>query len=144
MQCVLTPTIKLWVFVSPGGLQAPNFGSVSFILTLGQSGVATLLESERHLHVIIIVRDFVQGTSAQKSERSNIKEIVTDDTFVNNLRKALAILASIDALIVKYQSGKVSIFEVMPNFHNLLEEYKKVMSSNIITRLEFEYLIVLA
>jgi hypothetical protein len=41
MQGVLTPAIKLLVFRSPGGLQVPNFGSVSFILTLGQSGVAT-------------------------------------------------------------------------------------------------------
>jgi hypothetical protein len=64
--------------------------------------------------------------------RQKIKEIVMDDAFVNNLRKALAILALIDALIVKYQSDKVPISEVMPNFHNLPEEYK-VMSSNIIT-----------
>jgi hypothetical protein len=34
MQGVLTPEIKLWVFRSPGGLQVPTFGSVSFILTL--------------------------------------------------------------------------------------------------------------
>jgi hypothetical protein len=60
------------------------------------------LESERHLHVIVTARDFLQGTSTQKSERSKIKEIMTDDAFVNNLRKALAILAPIDALIVKY------------------------------------------
>jgi hypothetical protein len=85
----------------------------------------------------------VQGT-AQKSERSKIKEIMTDDTFVNNLRKALAILAPINTLIVKYESDKVPISEVMPDFHNLSEEYKKVMSSNIITRREFEYLVVLA
>jgi hypothetical protein len=109
-----------------------------------QAMCQTLLESERHLHVIITACDFVQGTSAQKSERSKIKEIVTDDAFVNNLRKALAILAPIDVLIVKYQSNKVPISEVMPNFHNLPEEYKKVMSINIITRQEFEYLVVLA
>ncbi len=66
-----------------------------------------------------------------------------DDAFVNNLRKALTILAPIDALIIKYQFDKVPIFEVMPDFHNLPEEYKKVMSSNIITRQEFEYLVVL-
>jgi hypothetical protein len=104
----------------------------------------TLLESERHLHVIVTARDFVQGTFAQKSERSKIKEIVTDDSFVNNLRKPLASLAPIDALLLKYQSDKVPISEVMPDFHNLPEEYKKVMSSNIITRQEFEYLVVLA
>jgi hypothetical protein len=104
----------------------------------------TLLESEQHLHVIVTARNFVQGTFAQKSERSKIKEIMTDNAFVNNLRKALAILASIDALIVKYQSNKVPIFEVMPNFHNLPAKYKKVMSSNIITRQEFEYLVILA
>jgi hypothetical protein len=102
------------------------------------------LELERHLHVIVTARDFVRGTSTQKSERSKIKEIVTDDAFVNNLRKALAILAPIDVLIIKYQSDKVPIFEVMPNFHNLPKEYKKVMSSNIITRQEFKYLVLLA
>jgi hypothetical protein len=73
-----------------------------------------------------------------------MKEIMTDDTFVNNLCKALAILAPIDTLIVKYQSDKVPISEVMPDFHNLPEEYKKVMSSNIITCQEFEYPVVLA
>jgi hypothetical protein len=104
----------------------------------------TLLESERHLHVIVTAHNFVQGTSAQKSERSKIKEIMTDDAFVNNLCKALAILAPINALIVKYQSDKVSISEVMPDFYNLPEKYKKVMSSNITTCQEFEYLVVLA
>jgi hypothetical protein len=104
----------------------------------------TLLELERHLHVIVTARDFVQGTTAQKNERSKIKEIMTNDAFVNNLRKALAILASINALIVKYQYDKVPISEVMFDFHNLPEEYKKVMSSSIITRQEFEYLVVLA
>jgi hypothetical protein len=34
MRCVLTPAIKLLIFGSPGGLQVPTFGSVSFILTL--------------------------------------------------------------------------------------------------------------
>jgi len=108
-----------------------------------QAMCQTLLESERHLHVIVTARDFVQGTSSQKSKRSKIKEIVTNDAFVNNLRKALAILAPIDILIVKYQSDKVPISEVMPDFHNLPEEYK-VMSINIITCQEFEYLVVLA
>jgi len=34
MQGVLTPTIALWVFGSPGGLPSPIFGSVSGDLTL--------------------------------------------------------------------------------------------------------------
>jgi hypothetical protein len=34
MRGVLTPAIELCVFESPGGLQLPTFGSVSFILTL--------------------------------------------------------------------------------------------------------------
>ncbi len=39
---VLTLAIKFWVLESPGRLPSPHFGSVSVILTLLQSGVATL------------------------------------------------------------------------------------------------------
>jgi hypothetical protein len=48
MQGVLTPTIKLLSFGSPGGLPSPHFGSVSLILTLSPSEVATneLVSSE--------------------------------------------------------------------------------------------------
>ncbi len=38
---VLTPAIKLWTLGNPRGLPSPHFGSVSVILTLLQSGVAT-------------------------------------------------------------------------------------------------------
>jgi hypothetical protein len=41
MQSVLTLIIELWKFRSPGGLPSPNFGSVSFILTLPLSRVMT-------------------------------------------------------------------------------------------------------
>jgi len=41
IQGVLASAVELYTFGSPRGLQIPNFGSVSFILTLGQSGVAT-------------------------------------------------------------------------------------------------------
>jgi len=41
MQGVLTPAIELWNFGRPKGLPSPNFGSVSFILTLLQSRVVT-------------------------------------------------------------------------------------------------------
>jgi hypothetical protein len=39
MQGVLTPVIELWSFGNPRGLPSPNFGSVSFILTLPQVGL---------------------------------------------------------------------------------------------------------
>jgi hypothetical protein len=40
-QGVFPLAVELQTFGSPGALQVPNFGNVSFILTLGQSGVAT-------------------------------------------------------------------------------------------------------
>jgi hypothetical protein len=40
-QGVLTPTIELWKFKSPGGLPSLHFGSVSVILTFLQNEVAT-------------------------------------------------------------------------------------------------------
>jgi hypothetical protein len=39
MRGVLTLTIKLWTFESPGGLPSPHFRRVSLILTLSQSRV---------------------------------------------------------------------------------------------------------
>jgi hypothetical protein len=58
MRGVLTLAIKLWIFGSPGGLQVPIFGNVSFILTLnpkwgydtrpkGQLELLTLWQRER-------------------------------------------------------------------------------------------------
>jgi hypothetical protein len=41
MRGVLGLSVELQTFGSPGGLQVPNFESVGFIPTLGQSGVAT-------------------------------------------------------------------------------------------------------
>ncbi len=43
---VLTPAIEFWIFRSPKGLPSPRFGSVSVILTLLPSGVATLSPTE--------------------------------------------------------------------------------------------------
>jgi hypothetical protein len=42
-QGVLPSVVELWSCGSPRGLQVPTFGSVSLILTLAQSGVATFL-----------------------------------------------------------------------------------------------------
>jgi hypothetical protein len=42
---VLPFAVELKKFGSPGGLQIPNLGSVSFILPLGQNGVATIMKN---------------------------------------------------------------------------------------------------
>jgi hypothetical protein len=42
-QSVLTPAIELRVFGNPKGLPSPHFGSVSVILSLFLSGVATIM-----------------------------------------------------------------------------------------------------
>jgi len=109
-----------------------------------QAMCQTLLESEHHLHDIVTMRDFVNGTAVQKAERLKVKEIVTDEAFVDNLKKALAILAPLDNLIVKYQSDKVPISEVLPDFKSLPNEFRKILACDIITRQEFDYLVLLS
>jgi hypothetical protein len=44
MQGVLTPVIEFGSSGSPRGLPSPNFGNVSFIFTLSQSKVATIVD----------------------------------------------------------------------------------------------------
>jgi soluble cytochrome b562 len=85
--------------------------------------VASLLDSERHLHALVSARDFVQGTATQKAERTKVRETITNADFVDNLNKSLVILRPIDRLIVKYQSDKVPISDVMPDFHHLPNEF---------------------
>jgi hypothetical protein len=56
----------------------------------------------------------------------------------------LAILRLVDGLIIKYQSNKVPISEVMPNFHALSNEFAKLHNTNVITKQEAEHLVMLA
>ena len=46
-----------------------------------QAMVAALIDSERLLHALILARDFVYGTAAQKAERTKLRETITDDNF---------------------------------------------------------------
>ncbi|KAJ1327279.1 hypothetical protein BSLG_010621 [Batrachochytrium salamandrivorans] len=86
-----------------------------------------LLDSESHLHTTSSERDFIKGTAAQQAERQKVKDIITDNQFVVKLKKALAIMVPLDRLIVKYQSDKVPISEVMPDFCALPKEFKMLL-----------------
>lgn len=108
-----------------------------------QGMCSTLLESERHLHAIVSGRDFVVGSAAQKAEKLRVKNTVIHDDFIPNLRKALAILGPLDCLIVKYQSDKVPISEVIPDFKSIVIKYEKLCRSEIIDQAEYDYLVFL-
>jgi hypothetical protein len=89
-------------------------------------------------------RDFVSGPSRQKTERQRVKDIVVNDSFVPLLRKSIAMLSPIDALIVKYQSDSVPISEVLVDFRfTLLTSFESLKSSDIITEDEHQYLVTL-
>jgi hypothetical protein len=105
-----------------------------------QGMVASLLDSERHLHALVSARDFVQGTATQKAERTKLRETITKADFVDNLNKSLAILRPIDRLIVKYQSDKVPISDVMPDFHDLPNQFVMLCEELVITAEERDYL----
>ena len=104
----------------------------------------SLLDSESHLHTISSTRDFIKGTSVQQGERQNVKDVNTSNQFIVQLKQVLMILDPLDRLIVKYQSDKVPISEVMPDIHALPNEFKMLLDSHIITQSEFEYLVSIA
>jgi hypothetical protein len=97
-----------------------------------QAMLQSLLDSERHLREAVTAGDFIQGTAPQK-EQTSVYAIVTDDGFVESLKKSLAILRAIDRLIVKYQSDKVPISELTPDFNGLPVEFAKLLRDNVIT-----------
>jgi hypothetical protein len=86
----------------------------------------------------------VQGSYPQKCERKKVKDAVVQEEFVNNLNKVLSILGPIDRRIVKYQSDKVPISEVLLDFFTLPNEFGAVMRANSINNDEYQYLVNLA
>ncbi|KAF1327905.1 putative Transposase, partial [Globisporangium splendens] len=103
-----------------------------------------LLDSEVQMHAIVRARDFVAGTAAEKAERTRIKAIVSNDQFVAMLEKALAILKPIDALIVKYESERVAVSEVLPDFEAFPEQFQQVFDDGLLSASELEYLVNLS
>jgi hypothetical protein len=81
--------------------------------------------------------------SAQKAECRRVKEAFINYNFVNDLKSALQILIPIDRLIVKYQSDKVPVSEVLPDFHALPEEFQRLYAANFVTEDELNYLVML-
>lgn len=72
-----------------------------------------------------------------------MKSINTDDQFIKNLKRYLAILVQLDKLIVKYQSDKVVIPEVTPDFNDLPNDFKKLLHSREIPWSEYYSLVTL-
>jgi len=65
----------------------------------------TLLQSEQILYTMVSARDFVANSpTIQKEHRNKIKNIISSPDFVNSLKKAIALLTPIDALIKEFQS----------------------------------------
>ena len=78
--------------------------------------VKTLLASERHMYALVSGRSLIQETANQTAQRAGLRTTVTGERFITKPEKILAILRSLDRLIVKYQSDKNPISEVLPEF----------------------------
>lgn len=101
----------------------------------------SLLHSENILHSIVSGRDFITGTRQQKEERGILRDIITAENFVSNLKKSIAILEPIDKLIRYFQSDRVPISDVYDAFVKLPEAIHQIPD---LSKPEYTYMIMLS
>jgi hypothetical protein len=80
----------------------------------------------------------------QKAKRTRIRDIIGGDDFVALLEKSLAILNSIDELILRYQTDSVPVSEVMPDFRPLRATFSQLQVDGLVKADERNYLAALA
>ena len=78
--------------------------------------LTSLKANEEVLHQIVNAREFIDGSAAQKVKRQEVKDIICNVSFPNNLTKSIAILTPIQQGIVKFQSDKIALSEVYRHF----------------------------
>ena len=126
--------------VGAQGLVCPALSQWGIIQQMCQ----TLLGCKHHLQTIFTAREFVKGLSAQKAECRRVKEAVSYNNFVMDLKSALQTLMPIDRLIVEYQTDKVPVSKVLPDLHALPKEFQRLRAANLLTEDELNYLVTLA
>lgn len=86
----------------------------------------SLLKSEEILHQMVNKRKFLSDApQVQKESRQHIKETISDEDFIKNLKIGIHILKPINILTKKFQSDNVPISEVFYEFMNLPENYEQ-------------------
>jgi hypothetical protein len=105
-----------------------------------QAMFKSILVSVRLLRMLVMDDDFFAVPLAQKAKRLQLCQLIIDTNFISKLRKAIAILRPIDALIVKYQDDKVPISAVRKDFLELPSRFQVLQTAGAITLQEKEYL----
>jgi hypothetical protein len=76
----------------------------------------------------------------QAVEQTKLRDFVMGPSFVVNLEKVIHILVPVDSLVVKYQSDKVPISELWPDFQSLPGKFDKLVDENILSSSEHGYI----
>lgn len=115
-----------------------------------QSCFVSLLKSESILHSMVTARDFLSGSTRLKASAQKVYEIITQDTFLQNLQKSIAILEPINQAIVRFQSDTVPVSEIYRCFQvdltqsfaslDCLEQSERTYLSDLLeSRMHFIY-----